>query len=584
MQRMKRESKRRGVLLMGTVLIGSLLFVTPTYADGQSDIDEDKTKMEAVLSSSSSEDRYFGEENLLPAEDGMEKAVEDSNDSTDKAVEDSNDSEASEGSRQSLSSSNAMETSANVPSEAKDDGKEEKPKQTKKEAVLSEVNAGVIAEDADGNLYYYDADGIKQTTAGWVYWNGKKYFASGNGSLYVNRVITFGTYGYYMGADGSVTVGHFQGADGVYRYADEEGNVEDESYGKLAAIGWREKQYFAHGGFGELYHDRFISFGSTIYYMTTDGSIEKRPIDAGKGCIYLPDSETGAIEKTGKAGWLVDLQNNKKRFTKGDGTIYANRIITFGTYGYYMGADGSVMVGHFQDGNGVYRYADQNGNLEDPSYGILAASGWREKQYFAHGGFGELYRNRFITFGTIAYYMGEDGAVIKEPFEFSPGVTITPDSTTGSMPYHTYANLKKDADALRMANSILDKVGRDLKKGFDWSASAITYETMSVDPNLGSAYYAAPGFYQNRGNCFTMAGTFYYFARALHYNVQHIAGTHQGTSGDWPHSWVEILLNGETYVCDPDFTMEWNRNGYMIRYGEKGTLKYNRSTSVVMHP
>ena len=573
MQRMKRESKRRGVLLMGTVLIGSLLFVTPVYADGQSDIDEDKTKMEAVLSSSSSEDRYFGEENLLPVEDGMEKAAEDSK-----------DSEASEGSRQSLSSSNAMETSANVPSEEKDDGKEEKQEQTKKEAVLSEVKAGVIAEDADGNLYYYDADGIKQTTAGWVYWNGKKYFASGNGSLYVNRVITFGTYGYYMGADGSVTVGHFQGADGVYRYADEEGNVEDESYGKLAAIGWREKQYFAHGGFGELYHDRFISFGSTIYYMTTDGSIEKRPIDAGKGCIYLPDSETGAIEKTGKAGWLVDLQNNTKRFTKGDGTIYANRIITFGTYGYYMGEDGSVMVGHFQDGNGVYRYADQNGNLEDSSYGILAASGWREKQYFAHGGFGELYRNRFITFGTIAYYMGEDGAVIKEPFEFSPGVTITPDSATGSMPYHTYANLKKDADALRMANSILDKVGRDLKKGFDWSASAITYETMSVDPNLGSAYYAAPGFYQNRGNCFTMAGTFYYFARALHYNVQHIAGTHQGTSGDWPHSWVEILLNGETYVCDPDFTMEWNRNGYMIRYGEKGTLKYNRSTSVVMHP
>lgn len=128
MQRMKRESKRRGILLMSTVLIGSLLFVTPAYADGQSDIDEDKTKMEAVLSSTSSEDRYFGEENLLPAED-----------STKKAVGDSKDSETSEGSRQSFSSSNAMETSDNVPSEEVNDGKEEKPEQTKKEAVLSEA-------------------------------------------------------------------------------------------------------------------------------------------------------------------------------------------------------------------------------------------------------------------------------------------------------------------------------------------------------------------------------------------------------------------------------------------------------------
>ena len=151
-----------------------------------------------------------------------------------------------------------------------------------------------IEKAADGKLYYIDSTGKRKTSAGWIYFDGKKYFASPGGSLYTNQMITFGSYGYYMGSDGSVLLGHFRGADGVYRYADAAGNLEDESYGKLAAVGWREDNYFAHGGYGELYHNQFITFGDKIYYMTGDGSVAKSKFQFMKGVIINP-GPTGLI-------------------------------------------------------------------------------------------------------------------------------------------------------------------------------------------------------------------------------------------------------------------------------------------------
>ncbi|MDD7512367.1 MAG: L,D-transpeptidase family protein [Clostridiales bacterium] len=153
-----------------------------------------------------------------------------------------------------------------------------------------------IEKSADGKLYYIDSSGKRKTSAGWIYFDGKKYFASPGGSLYTNQMITFGSYGYYMGSDGSVVLGHFRGADGVYRYADAIGNLEDESYGKLAASGWREDNYFAHGGYGALYHNQFITFGEKIYYMNTDGSKVKTPFRY-RWANIKPNPTTGLISK-----------------------------------------------------------------------------------------------------------------------------------------------------------------------------------------------------------------------------------------------------------------------------------------------
>ncbi|MCD8219103.1 MAG: hypothetical protein LUC50_01730 [Ruminococcus sp.] len=44
--------------------------------------------------------------------------------------------------------------------------------------------------------------------------------------------------------------------------------------------------------------------------------------------------------------------------------------------------------------------------------------------------------------------------------------------------------------------------------------------------------------------------------------------------GYGPHSWVEIDINGTTYVYDPDFTNETGSNDYQISYGQSGTWCY----------
>lgn len=47
------------------------------------------------------------------------------------------------------------------------------------------------------------------------------------------------------------------------------------------------------------------------------------------------------------------------------------------------------------------------------------------------------------------------------------------------------------------------------------------------------------------------------------------------SGGATPHSWVEVVINGSTYVFDPDFTHETGRNGYQISYGTSGTWVYS---------
>ena len=414
---------------------------------------------------------------------------------------------------------------------------------------------------------------IKSGKAGWIIDKAKntKKFSKGDGTVYFNQMITFGKYGYYMGSDGSVVLGHFRGADRVFRYADAIGNLEDESYGKLAAVGWREDNYFAHGGYGALYHNQFISFGKVRYYMNTDGSVVKTEFNYGD-TRYMPDPVTGEI-KSGKAGWIIDKSKNTKKFAKGDGTIYFNQMITFGSYGYYMGSDGNVLLGHFRGADGVFRYADAIGNLEDESYGKLAAVGWREDNYFAHGGYGELYHNQFITFGDKIYYMTGDGSVAKSKFQFMKGVIINP-GPTGLISLSEYNYYLPQISAMQSARSILKQIGNSLWAAYKWAGSAITYKNMTTDADKGISYFANIAFNQRSGNCYTMASAFYYMALSLGYDVYQVSGFHQGRYKEWPHSWCEIRQNGGTYIYDPDILKEMDREIYGRKYGESGTLKY----------
>lgn len=128
------------------------------------------------------------------------------------------------------------------------------------------------------------------------------------------------------------------------------------------------------------------------------------------------------------------------------------------------------------------------------------------------------------------------------------------------------------------AVDILNQVGWDLRAAFNWSA-ALPYYTMSSATPAGmdkADYFALYGFQNRRGNCYVMASVFYQMAKVLGYDAHFVMGSVPLAAGGMGgHGWVEINMNGGTYVFDPDFTHETGRNGYMITYGTSGTWRYS---------
>ncbi len=129
--------------------------------------------------------------------------------------------------------------------------------------------------------------------------------------------------------------------------------------------------------------------------------------------------------------------------------------------------------------------------------------------------------------------------------------------------------------AYTYATNVLNQVGWNLYAAYNWSAS-LPYVNYANDPSPGSEAMALYGFRNGVGDCYVMAATFYYMAKLLGYDAHQMAGYVPLLGGDMGvHSWVEIDMNGTTYVFDPDFKNQTGRNGYQIYYGMSGTWRYS---------
>ncbi len=125
------------------------------------------------------------------------------------------------------------------------------------------------------------------------------------------------------------------------------------------------------------------------------------------------------------------------------------------------------------------------------------------------------------------------------------------------------------------ACGILDQVGWDLRSAYDWSVG-ITYVRSSLNQDYGTRYLAHLGFTTRKGNCYVYAATFYEQAKALGYDAHHMVGYVKNRYGGLsPHSWVEIDMEGTTYVFDPEFEQtKPGRNGWKFHYGKSETWMY----------
>lgn len=83
-----------------------------------------------------------------------------------------------------------------------------------------------------------------------------------------------------------------------------------------------------------------------------------------------------------------------------------------------------------------------------------------------------------------------------------------------------------------------------------------------------------------RGNCYCFAATFYQLARALGFDAQVYSGNIGSDRS--PHGWVEIDIDGETYIFDPEMEMAYMENHgqkidmFMMTYKEAAKWSYSR--------
>ena len=137
-----------------------------------------------------------------------------------------------------------------------------------------------------------------------------------------------------------------------------------------------------------------------LYYYI-DGEMVKGIAEI-KGVLYYFDAGTGRLCK--KAQWIE--QDGKRYFCNAEGILYRNQFIKFGTIYYYMGNDGSMQTGIVKANDGRLYYIGEDGTVQKKAQWIEQDG----KRYFCNAE-GVLYKNQFIKFGTIYYYMGSDGSM-----------------------------------------------------------------------------------------------------------------------------------------------------------------------------
>lgn len=338
------------------------------------------------------------------------------------------------------------------------------------------------------------------------------------------------------------------------------------------------------------------------YYADANGKIMTGWVKYENDWYYL-QTEKECPETPGamKTGWL--LYNNKWYYLDAsengkmvdgkwkliDGKwyhFYSGGVMETGWTGqtgawYHLNENGYMETGWFKQNNNWYYLDPARGGKMVASEWMLIDGRW----YHFYGGGGM--ETGWTKQNGNWYHLNANGAmetgwiIMNDDWYYLYPAGNSSGAPEGAMAVNTVINgyvVAPDGvynEAYQGAYNVLNQVGWNLRAAYNWSAN-LPYVNYSNDPSPGSKNFAIHGFKTKTGDCYVMAGTFYYMAKLLGYDAHQIAGYVPLRSGNMGvHSWVEIDINGSTYVFDPDFTHESGRNGYQISYGMSGTWRYS---------
>ena len=338
------------------------------------------------------------------------------------------------------------------------------------------------------------------------------------------------------------------------------------------------------------------------YYADANGKITTGWVKCENSWYYL-QTEKECPETPGamKTGWFKQNNNWYYLNPARDGKMVASEWMLIDGRWYHFYGGGGMETG-WTGQTGAWYHLNENGYMEtgwfkqnnnwyylDPARGgKMVASEWMlidGRWYHFYGGGGM--ETGWTKQNGNWYHLNANGAmetgwiIMNDDWYYLYPAGNSSGAPEGAMAVNTVINgyvVAPDGvynEAYQGAYNVLNRVGWNLWAAYNWSAN-LPYVNYSNDPSPGSKNFAIHGFKTKTGDCYVMAGTFYYMAKLLGYDAHQIAGYVPLRSGNMGvHSWVEIDMNGSTYVFDPDFTHESGRNGYQISYGMSGTWRYS---------
>ncbi|MCI6156685.1 MAG: hypothetical protein MR660_01020 [Peptoniphilaceae bacterium] len=259
----------------------------------------------------------------------------------------------------------------------------------------------------NGKNYFLDSDtGRLRMDNAWVSYNGKDYFPNAEGELYSERFITFGnSERYLMDASGAKVHGISPWNGKNYLLDPDTGRLRMDN----AWVSYNGKDYFPNAE-GELYSDRFITFGSSESYLMDSAGAKTKGIGALNGRRYLLDPDTGNLRRDNR--WVT--YEGEDYFPNAEGELYTNRFLTFGPRGsYFVDSTGKKCKGFLERYDKLYLLDPTTGRLREDNAWVS----YNGKEYFPNAE-GELYKNRFINFGSDEYLLNSQGEKVKGPQYF----------------------------------------------------------------------------------------------------------------------------------------------------------------------
>ena len=443
--------------------------------------------------------------------------------------------------------------------------------------------------DGEG-WYYYGIGGHRQY--GWVRLNGTYYFldSAKNGARLEGVQVIVGVT-YEFDENGAMVEGwKYHDGEGWYYY----GIGGHRQYGWLKLKG---TYYFLDPKQNGVRLEGVQNIAGVIYEFDQNGAMIEgwRYVD-GQGYYYYSvggHREFGWQKIGGK--WYYFNRTNEEN----PGIMVADGEKVIDGQTYLFTASGAVFTGWMQKTEGWYFYTERGqkatgwqrlGNIWyyfDPSTKLMCTDQWKQinGNWYSFEPSGHM-RQKWGCIDGKWYFFGVDGArksgwytidgyryyfyKVNDPNGGEPGVMAT-NVTIDGIKIDAYGHA---SGVYAYAAQVLDRVGWNLQAAFNWSAG-LRYRNYSNSPAPGSEAMALYGFQTGTGDCYVMAATFYYMAELLGYDAHQVAGWVPLLGGGrGVHSWVEIDMNGGTYVFDPQFTNQTGKSGFQIYYGMSGTWVY----------